>query len=367
VKTIPSGLLSHLQNDTTSIATCWKVTLQGSPAQILGFTDHDNNLTVDGVTYLASTGFLPTAYETQTKMAVDNLQAQGFIDSELITEQDLLNGVWDFAEVEIFQVNFKSIGSGTDVLTKGHLGNISLERGKFEAELRGVANAFTQTRNKMYQPLCRVQFGSTECGVDVGYYTETGSITGVSADGLTMFDTARIEPGPSGKTITAISKATAGVVTSNAHGFVVGQYVFFYGIDGMTQLNGQYALITARTTNTFTINVNTTNYGTFTSGSPATATASTVGAGGYFAGGIITFNSGDNAGLSMEVKESAPGIIVLQLQFSRAVQVGDTYSVVAGCTKRFKEDCVGKYANGVNFRGHPTIPGLNKIIQSGGR
>jgi hypothetical protein len=367
VKTIPSGLLAHYQNDTTSIATCWKVTLQGSPAQVLGFTDHDENIIFDGVTYIARTGFMPTAYETQTKMAVDNLQAQGFIDSELITEQDLLNGVWDYAEIEIFQVNWKDLDDGREILIRGNLGSISLERNRFEAELRGLANAFTQTRNKMYQPLCRVQFGSTECGVDLSYYTETGSVTGVSADGLVIYDTARIEPGPAGKTITNISKATTATVTSADHGFIAGQYVFFYGIEGMMQLNGQYAIVQTVTTNTFTINVNTNSYGTFTTGSPNTATVSTLGAGGYFTGGIITFTSGNNSGLSMEVKQSYPGAIELQLQFSRPVLVGDTYEIVAGCTKRFKEDCVAKYNNGINFRGHPSIPGLNKVIQSGGR
>ena len=367
MKTIPAGLLAHYQNDTTSIATCWKVTLQGSPAQVLGFTDHDRDIVFSGVTYIARTGFMPTAYDTQTKMAVDNLQAQGFIDSELITEQDLLNGVWDYAEIEIFQVNWKNLDNGREILIRGNLGNISLERNKFEAELRGLANAFTQTRNKMYQPLCRVQFGSTECGVDLNEYTETGTVTGISADGLTILDTSRTEPGPAGKTITAITKASSATVTVADHGFLAGQYVFFYGIEGMTQLNGQYAIVQTVSTNTFTININTLTYGTFTSGSPNTATVTAQGAGGYFAGGIITFTNGNNAGRSMEVKQSGPGFITLQLQFSQPVIVGDTYEIVAGCTKRFKEDCVTKFNNGINFRGHPNVPGLNKIIQTGSR
>lgn len=365
MKTIPTDLLEHMQEGTTSIATCWKVTLQGSPAVVLGFTDHDQDLTVSGVTYLARSGFMPTAYETQTKMAVDNLQAQGFIDNDIIDEQDLLNGLWDFAEVEIFQLNYKSIGDGIDVLTKGHLGQISLERGKFEAELRGIANAFTQARNRVYQPLCRVEFGSTECGVDLSAYTETGTVTSVSADGIVLFDTGRTEPGPAGKTITAITKAANASISCTNHGFLVGQYVFFHGIEGMTQMNGEYGVVQTRATNSFTVNINSTNFDTFTTGSPNTATVSADGAGGYFAAGKITMDSGLNSGLSMEVKQSSVGLIVLQLQFPQAVQVGDTYTIIAGCTKRFKTDCVTKFNNGVNFRGHPTIPGLNKMIQTG--
>jgi hypothetical protein len=44
---------------------------------------------------------------------------------------------------------------------------------------------------------------------------------------------------------------------------------------------------------------------------------------------------------------------------------GNTYSVIAGCTKRFAEDCVTKFANGVNFRGFPHVPGVS-IWKAGG-
>jgi hypothetical protein len=231
--------------------------------------------------------------------------------------------------------------------------------------LRGIANAFTQARNRVYQPLCRVEFGGTECGVNLSAYTETGTVTSVSANGIVLFDTSRTEPGPAGKTITAITKAANASVTCAAHGFLVGQYVFFHGIEGMTQMNGEYGVVQTRATNTFTVNINITSFGTFTSGSPNTATVSADGAGGYFAAGKITIDSGLNSGLSMEVKQSAVGLIVLQLQFPQALQAGDTYTVIAGCTKRFKTDCVTKFNNGINFRGHPTIPGLNKMIQTG--
>jgi hypothetical protein len=363
MKSIPSGLLAHYQSGTTTIATCWKVTLQsGSPQTVLGFTDHDKTLVIDGLEYLASTGFMPTAYETQSKGAVDNLEAQGFLDSDLITEQDILNGVWDFAEVEIFQVNWNNLSLGKNILTKGHLGQISTERGRFSAELRGLANALSQSANRIYSPTCRVEFGSTECGINLSAHTYTGTITSVSSDGLLLGDTARTEGGPDGKAITGITKAANPTVTCTAHGFVAGQRVFFYGVGGMTEINGQYAVIVSVTTNTFVIDLSTSTFSTYTSG----GTASVNESGGFYAAGKITMTSGESQSLSMEVKESAPGLIILQLQFARGVAVGDTYSIVRGCAKRYKQDCVLKFANGANFRGHPHIPGLNKVLQTGG-
>jgi hypothetical protein len=68
------------------------------------------------------------------------------------------------------------------------------------------------------------------------------------------------------KTITAISKATSAVVTSNAHGLSVGDVVVF-AVQGMGELNQVAARVTAQDTNTFTLGgIDSTTFGTFTSG-----------------------------------------------------------------------------------------------------
>lgn len=92
----------------------------------------------------------------------------------------------------------------------------------------------------------------------------------------TAFSVRRISPAapvqPQAYQITKITQATQAVVTvSQAHTYQVGQAVEFSipGSCGMVQLNNFYQLqnkppiITAITTYTFTINVNTTNYTAF--------------------------------------------------------------------------------------------------------
>ena len=80
----------------------------------------------------------------------------------------------------------------------------------------------------------------------------------------------------SAKTITAITKANPGVLTSNSHGFSNGDEVFIDSVGGMTELNGRNYRIANSSTNTFTLTdlfgvaVNTTNFTTFTSGGTAT-------------------------------------------------------------------------------------------------
>jgi hypothetical protein len=45
----------------------------------------------------------------------------------------------------------------------------------------------------------------------------------------------------------------------------------------------------------------------------------------------------------------------------RTVAIGDTYSVHAGCTKRFTEDCTTKFANALNFQGEPHVPTVDEL------
>ena len=46
------------------------------------------------------------------------------------------------------------------------------------------------------------------------------------------------------------------------------------------------------------------------------------------------------------------------------VQIGDTYEVIAGCTKRRSEDCRDKFDNVPNFQGEPDRPGVDQLTAS---
>ena len=360
---ISSALLAHYAHGTTSVCACWKVSL--TSGAVLGFTEHDQDLIIDGLTYVARGGFMPSNFEAQTKLAVDNLDAVGFLDSELIVAGDLTAGLWDFALVEVFLVNWQDTSMGIDILMSGRLGEVSLERNTFKAELRGLSNAYAQSIGEIYQPGCRATLGDARCGVDLAPFTVTGTLTAVSANGLVLTDPSRSEPGPTGgKAITGISKATLPVVNCAGHGFVAGQVVYISGVVGMIEINGQcYQIQTCPTINSFTLRgTDTTGFTAYASG----GTAAPQGDAGYFDYGKITMTSGTSLALSMEVKAYSPGTITLQLQFPRGVAPGDTYELSAGCGKRFTEDCVARFANGINFRGEPHLPGMDKLLRVGG-
>lgn len=75
----------------------------------------------------------------------------------------------------------------------------------------------------------------------------------------------------------------------------------------------------------------------------------------FFGAGEIRFTTGLNAGLRFHVREyvGASGAFTLSLQTPFNVTIGDEYVAIAGCRKRHVEDCVTKFANGINFGGEP--------------
>ena len=78
------------------------------------------------------------------------------------------------------------------------------------------------------------------------------------------------------KTITGVTQADPGVITSNSHGFSNGDEIYIDSVAGMTELNGRNYRVANATTNTFTLTnlfgdaIDTTDFTAYTSGGTAT-------------------------------------------------------------------------------------------------
>ncbi len=273
MKSASPALAAHLAGEVTTLATCWR--LERADGWVRGFTDHDRELVVDGLTYVASTGFLPSAIKTASDLSVDNLDVDGFLDDAALRAEDLIVGLFDGARIEVFVVNWADLGQGRLLLRKGFLGEIKRADQRFSAEIRGLSNRLQQTAGKLYSRLCRVDLGSSECGVALGPRTDTYAVTQVMAA-----DTVRI--------------------------------------------------VTARAT-------------------------------GFFTFGKATFTTGANAGAVNEVMLHDGQTIRLFVPMPRPIVVGDQIVLVAGCDKT-PETCNAKFANILNFRGEPHIPGNDKVF-----
>ena len=190
MKTASSQLATHIGGETTTLATCWKVTRRDG--SIFGFTDFDKNLTVDSLVYQARSGYTRSAIHTIANLAVDNLDIESAIDSETLSAADLRAGVWDGATIEIFLVNWANIANGKVILKRGTIGEVELKDTVFRAELRGLSQALSQQIVELYTPDCRADLGDTRCKVNLAALTVTGGITAVT-DRRSFTDTSRAE------------------------------------------------------------------------------------------------------------------------------------------------------------------------------
>ncbi len=282
MKTISTPLANHLLGETTTLASCWKLTRRD--ATILGFTDHDKDIVFESVTYKAATGFTPSAIENNSSLGVDNLDIEGMLSDSVIAESDILAGKYDFAEIEIFQVNYNDLTQGALKLRRGWLGEVSLHKHQFVAEVRGLAQRLSQTIGELFSPSCRATLGDSRCTVNLAAHTVSGSVTTVISN-QQFIDSAR------------------------------------------TELSG------------------------------------------IFSAGIVVFTSGANNGLAIEVKEynklTSGGQILLTLPMPFPIAIGDSYTMSKGCDKT-TDTCFNRFSNIANFRGEPSVPGLDKMLETAG-
>jgi uncharacterized phage protein (TIGR02218 family) len=179
VKSVNSALLAHLATGTTTLCSLVKLTRRDNV--VMGFTDHDSNLVVDGVTYQSAIGHTRSALSAKSDLSVDNLQVVGIIDSAGILDSDVRAGVYDYARIEISLVNWADTSQGVIRLPGWRLGQVSISDHGYTAEILGLAQAFTRQIIRVYTPDCDADLGDARCGVNLASYTETGTVTAVAS------------------------------------------------------------------------------------------------------------------------------------------------------------------------------------------
>lgn len=177
MRIISPQLESHFAGGLTTLATCWRLTRQDNTE--LGFTDHDRALVIDALEYDSIAGFTPSTVENKSNMSVDNLDLYGQTFPSKITEADVLAGLYDYAEIEIFMVNYEDVSQGKLVVKRGRLGEVTLNGQLFHAEVRGLTQHLSQTIGEVYSPSCRAVLGDSRCKVNLAGFTVAGSISGV--------------------------------------------------------------------------------------------------------------------------------------------------------------------------------------------
>jgi uncharacterized phage protein (TIGR02218 family) len=273
VTAFSEDLLAHLSGSVTSVCHCWRVTRRDET--VLGFTDHDRTIAIDGVNFEPQSGL--TASETRDTMglAADATDVEGALSSERISEADVSAGRYDGARVETLLVNWRAPEQHA-VLRSATVGKIVLRDGRFVVELEGLGAKLDRRNGRTFRKSCDAELGDARCGFDL-------EAAGFSGEGVVL--------------------AVAGSNAMRAS-----------ELDGFAE--------------------------------------------GWFDHGMLSWTSGASVGRRQRVtshrKDGAATLLTLWDAVDAAPD--DTFSIVAGCDKRFAT-CKAKFANSVNFRGFPHMPG----------
>jgi uncharacterized phage protein (TIGR02218 family) len=180
MKTLPPGLQAHLDGGATTLAWCWRVIRKDGT--VFGFTDHDRDVTFDGTTFEAASGFTGTDIRQSIGLSIDNLDVTGALQSERLNEADLAAGQFDDARIEIWRVNWAETEQRVLMMT-GSIGEVKRGETAFTAELRSLSHYLDQKQGRTFQYACDATLGDARCTVDLDdpAYKGTGQVSAGSA------------------------------------------------------------------------------------------------------------------------------------------------------------------------------------------
>jgi uncharacterized phage protein (TIGR02218 family) len=164
MKSLSPALQAHLDEGTTTLAWCWRITR--ADGLTFGFTDHDRTLAFDGTTFEPESGLIASELRAGSDLSVDAQDAEGVLSSDRITETDILAGRWGNAEVEVWRVNWAETSQRV-LMRRGAIGRIRRGRVAFTAEVRSLAHGLGQTVGRVFQATCDARLGDARCGVDL--------------------------------------------------------------------------------------------------------------------------------------------------------------------------------------------------------
>jgi hypothetical protein len=345
VKTVSAGYLAY-RTTATSTRDWHFLKVTREDGEIFGFTNGDRRKLIDGVWY--EPGFRAFAVQDRSDLMPGNTEVEGGLSSDGITEDDIRAGKWDRAYWEYFRAKWDNLALGIEKIGNGYLGEITRGRTAFTTDLLTTIKLLDQQIGRVVEPACDADLGDSRCKVrlDPPAWAATTAYTvrqpAEAGSGSVVKPTTPNDrhfkcttAGTSGGSEPAWNLTIGGTTNDGS--------VVWMTIQALTVI-GDFSHVTSRSV--------------FRDSARTEAVS-------FFDQGSVTITSGENEGLTREVKSYAvDGTFTLQLPFPYDVAVGDDYEATAGCRFRFSEDCTTVFDNANNFRGFPHVPGVD-FLSSG--
>lgn len=175
MKQIPAALVTHYNQDATT--TCLILRMLTKGEQLLSFTNLDTDITFDpadvdpygladdwgSAVARADNGFTPERLQATADLGVDNTDLQGWISASAITEQQIRAGLFDYAQVRAYRVNYMDLSQGWEMVMSGTCGETTFSRNGWRTEFRSLTQQLKQPIAQLYSTTCTAQFGDARC------------------------------------------------------------------------------------------------------------------------------------------------------------------------------------------------------------
>ncbi|GAC1333169.1 MAG: DUF2163 domain-containing protein [Beijerinckiaceae bacterium] len=162
MRQISPDFAAALARPITTLCHCWRLTRRDGTIQ--GFTDHDCDLSFSGVTFAAASGFDASDSQASLGLSAGGGEVTGALVSDILSEDDLANGIWDGASVEIWLVDW-SAPDRRVLLDIATIGEVRRSEFAFTAELRSAASFLDQETGLLFQRACSADLGDARCKV----------------------------------------------------------------------------------------------------------------------------------------------------------------------------------------------------------
>lgn len=162
MRNIPPALQTHLNGELLTPALCLRI--DRADGTVLTLTGHDENIALDGETFITGATFNMSAIRSSGDFSVDNAEIELAIDGINVTLDDLASERLRNATFTLYLTNWQAPQDGFVVLKRGEIGEIEIVNKLFvKVQLRGLmgrlGNAFLET----YSKTCRASFGDRRC------------------------------------------------------------------------------------------------------------------------------------------------------------------------------------------------------------
>lgn len=170
MRDIPEALQDRLSGDVLTLCLCWRLTRRDG--QVFGLTDHDSNLTIEGILYAPGAALDSERFVQSIDLAPGQAVATGRLSSDLITQDDLKAGLWDGCRVDVLRADWTALDLGQVLIWSGYLTEVTAsEDGRFQARLASLKADLERPVGRILQRQCDALLGDERCGAEANGQT----------------------------------------------------------------------------------------------------------------------------------------------------------------------------------------------------